>query len=486
MKITSEPPILVWFRQDLRCTDNPALVAAAATGRPVVPIFILDEETPGRWRPGAAGRWWLHHSLACLAQSLGALAGRRADDFALVLRTGPSERTLRDVIADTGAASVFSNRCYEPYAIDRDKRIMEALGRNGIEVRRFNASLLFEPWTVETAQRSPYRAFTPFYRASLTREVLPPQPTPQHLLIPAKLPARDRLEDLRLLPKPDWAGGLRAAWTPGERGAQARLSAFLDATSEAYKEKRDRPDVNSTSRLSPHLHFGEIGPRQVWHAVLMRQAASGVQIDGGAFLRQLIWREFSYHLLYHFPNLPEHPMRAEFERVRWREAPDDLAAWQRGCTGYPIVDAGMRELWATGWMHNRVRMIAASFLVKDLLLSWQSGEDWFWDTLVDADLANNAASWQWVAGCGADSAPYFRIFNPVLQGRRFDPEGAYVGCWISAVAPLPAVYQHAPWEAPQAVLDDAEIELGRDYPRPIVDHVAARLRALEAFKRVSK
>lgn len=485
MTFNFAPPILLWFRHDLRLADNPALLAAAEMGRPIVPVFILDDKNAGRWRPGGASRWWLHRSLAALTRELAHRAGLPPDRPALVLRSGAAEDVILRLVAETGARSVFWNRCYEPWAIARDRKIKASLTRSGIEARSFKAALLFEPWEVLTQQGSPYRLFTPYYRACLARPVAPMQSAPARLSLPPTLPAGEPLESLGLLPRPDWAGGLRKAWRPGEGGAQTRLAAFLDGPLAAYKGDRDRPDLAGTSRLSPHLHFGEIGPRQVWHAVSTRSATSNSEAGPEAFLRQLIWREFSYHLLYHVPDLPETPLRPEFARFPWRASPDYLAAWQRGRTGYPIVDAGMRELWATGWMHNRVRLITASFLIKNLMISWQDGEAWFWDTLVDADVANNAASWQWVAGCGTDAAPYFRVFNPVLQSRRFDPEGSYIARWVPELARLPAGFRHAPWEATAAVLSDAGIALGRDYPHPIVDHDAARARALEAYRRLT-
>jgi deoxyribodipyrimidine photo-lyase len=471
-------PVIFWFRQDLRLADNPGLTAAVETGRPVVPVFILDDGAASPWPPGGAGRWWLHHSLAALGRDLEALAGRPA----LGLRRGAAEAVLRGLVAGTGAAALFWNRCYEPAAIERDTHLKQCLGAEGIEIRSFAASLLHEPWTVKTAQDGPYQVFTPFYRAWSNRPPAPPLPKPARIETPAILPASLDLADFRLLPKRDWAAGFPRIWTPGEAGAMTRLDDFLGGPVAAYRRARDRPDHGGTSRLSPHLHFGEIGPRQIRAAVQLRCGPA----DGEPYLRQLAWREFSHHLLFHFRDLPAAPLRPAFERFPWRDDPPALAAWQQGRTGYPIVDAGMRELWTTGWMHNRVRMIAASFLVKDLLLPWQAGEAWFWDTLVDADLANNAASWQWVAGSGADAAPYFRIFNPVLQGRRFDPDGAYVRRWVPELARLPADYVQAPWEAPPEVLRQAAVELGGTYPKPIVDHAAARARALDAFTTIGR
>ena len=481
MTLGADRPVIFWFRQDLRISDNPGLVAAVDTGRPVIPVYILGDAMASRWRPGGASRWWLHHSLASLGYELAALAGGAIERPTLILRRGGAETVLRSLIDETEAAAVFWTRCYEPEAMARDNHIKQALARDGIEARNFDGSLMFEPWTIATAQGSFYRVFTPYYRACMARSPPPPLPPPLRLQTTAAPPRSEQLEDLELLPIPDWAGGLRSAWKPGEAGARASLRVFLEEALATYKRNRDHPHRRGTSRLSPYLHFGEIGPRQIWQAVQLR-SAEAASADGGAYLRQLIWREFSYHLLYHFPELPDRPLRPEFNRFPWRDDPHVLTAWQHGRTGYPIVDAGMRELWATGWMHNRVRMIVASFLVKDLLLPWQAGEAWFWDTLVDADLANNAASWQWMAGCGADAAPYFRILNPVSQGRRADPEGSYVRRWVPELTRLPAAYIHAPWEAPASVLQDAEIKRGHDYPLPVIDHGAARQRALTAFQ----
>ncbi|HYE47982.1 MAG TPA: deoxyribodipyrimidine photo-lyase [Azospirillaceae bacterium] len=471
-------PVIVWFRRDLRLADNPALAAAA--GRPVLPLFVLDEEAPGRWRPGGASRWWLHHSLAALAASLARLG------LPLLLRRGPAARVVPALAAETGAAAVHWNRRYEPWAVARDAALKAELAASGVGARSFNGSLLAEPWQLSTGAGRPYRVFTPFWRALLAAPPpAPPLPVPAGLTAPAQVPRGDRLEDWGLLPSgPDWAGGLRDTWTPGEAGAAGRLARFLEGPAAAYGAARDLPGTEGTSRLSPHLHFGEISPRQVW---AQAQAAMGCHDREGmvagieSFLREIGWREFCYNLLYHFPTLPEVPLNPEFEAFPWSDDRTALSAWTRGRTGYPIVDAGMRQLWATGWMHNRVRMIAASFLVKHLLLPWREGAAWFWDTLVDADLANNSAGWQWVAGCGADAAPYFRVFNPVLQGRKFDPAGAYVRRWVPELARLPDAWVHEPWRAPADVLARAGVRPGRDYPEPVVALEAGRERALAAY-----
>jgi len=476
-------PAIVWFRQDLRLEANPALAAAAEAG-PLVALYILDE-TRGLRPWGGASRWWLAESLAALEKEL------RRKTVPLILRRGPAARVLGEVVAETRAKSVHWNRNYEPYAIKRDKAIKADLTRRGIEAVSHNAALLFEPWTVKTQAGEPFKVFTPFWRALQgLPEPAQPTPAPRKLEKAFRQPRSDRLADWALKPvKPDWAAGFGNFWQPGEAGARQRLEEFLAGYLALYHEMRDRPDLPATARLSPHLHWGEIGPRQIWHAVKAQAIASGDLVPpraAEAFLRELAWREFSHHLLFHWPTLAKEPWKPEFRRFPWREDKAALTAWQRGRTGYPIVDAGLRELWATGWMHNRVRMIAASFLVKHLLIAWQAGEAWFWDTLVDADLAQNAASWQWVAGSGADASPFFRIFNPVLQGETFDPDGAYVRRWLPELAQVPIEFLHKPWTAPPTLLAAAGVVLGRDYPEPVVDHALARERALAAFNRLKK
>lgn len=470
---------LVWFRLDLRLADNPALQAALARGQPVIPVFIWSPEEEDPWPPGAASRWWLHHSLNALDRSLRKCGSR------LILRRGSSPAVLRTLAKETGARAIFWNRRYEPALIARDGRLEESLRTEGFVVQSFNSALLFEPWTLKTNAGRPFQVFTPFWRACLAMPE-PPAPTevPRNLKSPARWPASERLDTLALLPKFDWAAGLRAAWQPGEAGAQQQLRRFVRSALADYPARRDFPAQPGTSRLSPHLHFGEIGPRQIWHA-LRKAAASSVtkhlRRTTPSYLRQLGWREFAHHLLFHFPHTTTQPLRSEFARLEWNRNPATLRAWQRGRTGYPLVDAGMRELWATGWMHNRVRMVVASLLVKDLLLPWQEGARWFWDTLVDADLANNTLGWQWSAGCGADAAPFFRIFNPVQQSEKFDATGDYIRRWVPELAGLPAKWLHKPWQAPPEILRNAGIVLGRTYPQPIVDHAEARNLALAAF-----
>ncbi len=470
----ADNPVIFWFRQDLRLTDSPALVEAVESGAPIIPLYILDDATPETWSMGGASRWWLHRSLESLGKSLEKIGAR------LLLRRGRAAEIIPQLTEEIEASAVFWNRCYEPYAIARDTRIKKSLTDRGADARSCNASLLFEPWEIATRSGGPYKVFTPFWRACLNAAPRPePVPAPESLAAPEARPAGDRLEDWKLLPtNPDWAKEFRDDWTPGEAGAQARLADFLEHRLTGYADGRDRPDRSQTSRLSPHLHFGEIGPRQLWHAVDRGRPESD------KFLSEIGWREFCHHLLFHCPSMPSDNLRPAFDSFPWREDPAGLRTWQRGMTGYPIVDAGMRELWRTGWMHNRVRMIAASFLIKDLLIDWREGERWFWNTLVDADLANNAAGWQWVAGSGADAAPFFRIFNPVAQGEKFDPDGAYVRRYVPEIADLPDRWIHRPWEAPEAVLSEAGIQLGTTYPMPVVDHKTARRRALDAFREI--
>jgi len=468
---------LLWFRHDLRLADNPALLAAARRGGPVVPVFIWAPEEEGRWPPGAASRWWLHQSLARLDAALRAIGSR------LVLRRGPTAAALRGLLRETGARAVLWNRRYEPAAVSRDRGIKEELKESGVDAESFNGTLLFEPWEVKTRQGGPFRVFSGFWKACLELPEPPaPDPGPPRLAAPRKWPASAALAEFGLEPDVDWAAGLREAWRPGEVGARERLDRFLAEALAAYPTGRDRPDRPGTSRLSPHLHFGEVSARQAWHAA--RAAREGQARDAAAaFVRELGRREFAYHLLFHFPETPEQPLRKSFAAFPWKQDVSRLAAWQRGRTGYPFVDAGMRELWRTGWMHNRVRMVAASFLVKDLLIPWQDGAAWFWDTLVDADLANNTLGWQWTTGCGADAVPYFRVFNPLTQGERFDPACDYVRRWLPELARLPDDWVHRPAEAPPGVLADAGVEVGRSYPEPVVDHRAAAKRALRAFQR---
>jgi len=482
---------LLWFSRDLRLDDNPALAAAAARG-PILPVYIDDAVDAGDHAPGGASRWWLHGSLESLSADL------RARGTQLVLRRGPAAAVIDELLAQSGADAVYWNRRYEPWAIARSEKIKSSLKARGIAARSFNAALLVEPGRIATRKGEPFRVFTPFRRALQAQAPFEPgEAAPDRIPGPPFPIASEALAAWNLRPsRPDWAAGLRNQWQPGEAGARARLDRFLERALADYAGQRNLPGTRGTSQLSPHLHFGEIGPRQVWraiHAWLPAPASLQQSTDGGTavqgsgpdtYLAEIAWREFSYHLLYHFPQLPRAALRPEFNAFPWDDNPAALSAWQRGRTGYPIVDAGMRELWHTGWMHNRVRMIVASFLAKDLLVDWRAGAAWFWDTLVDADLASNSASWQWVAGCGADAAPYFRVFNPALQGAKFDPAGDYVRRWLPELAGLPDELLHAPWDADPGRLAAAGITLGRDYPAPIVDHASARQRALWAFEQI--
>ena len=473
-------PILLWLRQDLRLTDNRALAAAIEAGGPVIPVFVLDDPAAGEWAIGAASRWWLHGSLSALRQEFEKRGAQ------LLLRSGATADVLGEIAAETAAAAVYCTRAYEPWASRLETNVRAVLATRGVELKRFGGNLLAEPDDIRTKAGEPFKVYTPFWRElSGKLKLAPPIAAPARIPFPGRVPAGDELASWNLLPlKPDWTGGMRESWEPGEQGALKRFNAFI-AGFRGYAEKRNRPDVPATSRLSPHLHWGEISPATLWRRASTAVAAGAASDnDLEVFLKEIVWREFAYHLLVHWPGLPEKPFRPEFAAFPWVADKVGLAGWQRGRTGYPIVDAGMRELWHTGWMHNRVRMIVASFLIKDLRISWRDGGAWFWDTLVDADLANNSASWQWVAGSGADAAPYFRIFNPVTQGQKFDPYGAYVRRWVPEIAKLPEGFIHAPWEADAATLNAAGIRLGETYPRPIVDHAAARISALAAFERV--
>ncbi|MBR8278108.1 deoxyribodipyrimidine photo-lyase [Burkholderia cenocepacia] len=485
----SVAPVIVWFRDDLRVTDQPALTRAVESGRPLVCVFVDDTGAGAGPALGGAARWWLHGSLAGLDAALTRHGGR------LLLLRGDAQREIERVIGDTGAAAVYWNRRYAQPQRDADAALKASLKARGVTVESSNGSLLNEPWEVLTGSGGPYQVFTAYWRAARRdRTVAAPLPAPERIAFhPWPKAVRDRalaLDALALRPHaPDWAGGLRDAWpAPDEAGALARLDTFLTTSLAGYADARDRPDRPATSRLSPFLRFGNVSPRQVWHAVQGAANAGGAAYAAHAdkFLSELGWREFSYTLLYHFPALATDNFRAQFDAMPWRDDPAALRAWQRGRTGYPLVDAGLRELWTTGWMHNRVRMVVASFLIKHLLIDWRAGEAWFRDTLVDADPANNAASWQWVAGCGADAAPYFRIFNPVAQGQKFDPDGAYVRRWVPELAGLDDASIHAPWEASPLALDAAGVRLGVDYPAPLVEHAAARARALDALAALPK
>lgn len=464
--------IIVWFRKDLRIADNPALRHAAESGRPVIPLYILDQ-TPDVRPMGGASLWWLDKSLKSLARDLEALGTR------LILRKGVAAEALDDVIAQSGATCVLWNRLYDQASIDRDAAIKADLRDRGVECQSFNAGLLNEPWTVRNGSGQPYKVFTPFWRAA--REHLTDvevRAAPDRLAAPSLCPHSESLAEWGLHPtKPDWSQGFDI-WTPGEAGARARLDAFLKGPIDGYGDKRDIPGVEATSKLSPHLHFGEIGPRQVWLATRGAAEQGDIPVaEADKFLSEIGWREFNHSILFHWPEMPRKNFKPEFDGFPWAKDEGALQAWKTGQTGYPIVDAGMRELWTTGFMHNRVRMIVASFLIKHLMIDWREGEAWFWDTLLDADLANNVGNWQWTAGSGADASPYFRIFNPIAQGEKFDPRGDYVRRWVPELRSMPDEVIHKPWTKPLHLTAGAR----RLYSRPIVDHAKARERALEAY-----
>ncbi|GAB3682763.1 cryptochrome/photolyase family protein [Salinisphaera aquimarina] len=476
--------VIVWFRRDLRLADNPALRAAIdGDFDSIVPVFIQAPDELGAWAPGGAQRVWQHFSLDALSTQLENLGSR------LIIRHGPTQQALDTLIEESGATAVYWNRLYDPLTIERDKAIKTHLEQRGIETASFKAALLHEPWTVKTGQGGPYKVFTPFWKAVKDRGSEAPLPMPDRLPEVWSRIGSEAVADLDLLPSIPWDTDIRATWAPGEDGAHERLETFLESAIDKYADDRDRPAIAGTSYLSPHLHWGEIGPRQIMHRLaewLDDQDSQAVHDHATTFRSELGWREFAHHVLYHFPDTPDAPLDKRFEQFPWSQDDEALELWQRGQTGIPMVDAGMRELWATGYMHNRLRMTVASFLTKNLRVAWQHGERWFWDTLVDADLANNTLGWQWAAGCGADAAPFFRIFNPARQGERFDASGDYVRHWVPEIATLGNKHIHRPWEAPAAVLDKAGVELGRTYPRPLVDLKESRREALSAFDEIKR
>lgn len=465
----SSPLIIVWFRRDLRLADNPALKAAAEEGR-ILPIYILDDENAGEHKMGGASRWFLHHSLEALNKDM---------NGHLSVYAGKADTIIPKLVKQTGAHGVYWNRCYEPWRIERDEKIKKTLLDSDIDAQSFNGSLLWEPWEVRKDDGTPYKVFTPFYRKGCLLNAQPPRKPytkPEKIQWTGDKDNTTKITDLKLLPDIRWDKQMDEHWDISEDGAHERLEHFMDKLVNGYKEDRNHPGIDGTSRLSPYLHFGQLSPNQIWYAV------KGNSQGADTYKSELGWREFSYNLLYHFPELPKKNLQTKFDPFPWRKSAKDLKAWQRGQTGVPIVDAGMRELWQTGYMHNRVRMIVASFLIKNLLVDWRSGEEWFWDCLADADLANNSAGWQWVAGSGADAAPYFRVFNPVMQGQKFDADGKYTRHYVPELANMPDKYLFNPWEAPDDVLKKAKVKLGDTYPKPIVDLQESRDRALSAFK----
>jgi len=470
---TKETISIYWFRQDLRLSDNPALSEAIVSGK-VLPIYILDDINSKDHKLGEASRWWLHHSLRNLNTKLNGKISFFNDD---------PRKVFDDLLKQYNISSIFWNRCYEPWRIKRDKDLKLDLEAKNINIETHNGSLLWEPWTVLKSDGTPYRVFSPYYKRGCMGALPPREPIKEPDLsnIISNPFNNVVLDDLNLLPDVKWFNEMEKIWKPGEGGAKNKLHDFLDNGLLGYKEGRNFPSRKNVSQLSPHMHFGEVSPNQVWYGAQLKEGTKGIESDLKHFLSELGWREFSYSLLYHFPTLPKENLQKKFDNFPWEENKEYLDKWKKGLTGYPIVDAGMRELWQTGYMHNRVRMIVGSFLVKNLLLHWHEGEKWFWDCLIDADLASNSASWQWVAGSGADAAPYFRIFNPITQGIRFDPDGEYTKKYVPELKNIPNKYLYSPWEAPQDILDDANIELGKDYPQPIVDLKQSREKALDAF-----
>ena len=472
----SPSPIIVWFRDDLRLADHPALHAAATTGAPLICLYVHDEKSAARPH-GGASRWWLAQSLRALDASLQSKGAK------LTLRSGHSASVLVKVAQETHASAVYWNDIAIAAHQAIARNAIDGLAHSDAGAREFPGDLLVDPSQIRNKEGRGLRVFTPFWKRVLALgDPAKPVPAPKKLVAGPSL-ASDKLESWGLEPtKPDWAGGLRETWTPGEKSAHARLTEFLETSIKGYADNRDHPDRDGTSRLSPHLRFGEISPRQVWYAARFAAAERpAIARDVDKFLSELGWREFSRHLLFDHPDLAEKNLQESFDGFPWKPDSKSFKAWTLGLTGYPLVDAGMRELWHTGVMHNRVRMVVASFLVKHLLIDWREGEKWFWDTLVDADPANNPASWQWVAGSGADAAPYFRVFNPVLQGEKFDPDGTYVRRWVPELARMPANLIHKPWDATPLELASAGVTLGKTYPEPIVDHPKARERALAAY-----
>ncbi len=464
-------PCLLWFRQDLRLTDNPALLKASELDE-IIPVFILDETDRTL---GGASKWWLHHSLSALTADLGGL----------VLLRGDPQQLIPELAKKTKSEAIFWNRSYEPHSVERDTALKSLLKENGLLAESFSGSVVREPWETKTGSGGPYKVYTPFWKANLSAGI--PDPVSNAGFNIGHLEGiGENLEDWALRPSnPNWATGWEELWQPGEAGAKQQLDDFLQSGIANYGELRNRPDLPNVSRLSPHIHFGEISPRQICaRAQFVADENPSLAPDINKFIAEIGWRDFANHLLFHFPQIPVRNWKPAFDAYPWREDESQLIAWQKGQTGYPMVDAGMRELWNTGYMHNRIRMLVGSFLVKHLQLHWKHGEEWFWDTLLDADLANNTSSWQWISGSGADAAPYFRIFNPITQGPKFDPNGEYVRKWCPELKDLPTEFIHAPHLAPEFALQRANVKLGETYPLPIVDHKFARERALKGYEAV--
>ena len=464
---------VMWFRQDLRLADNPALTNALEDGK-TLPIFILDNVNSKEHVNGAASKWWLHHSLIKLNKSL---------KNKLCFFVGNPIDILDEIHKQFEISNIFWSRCYEPWRIKRDKKIKKYFSDQNVNVNTFNGSLLWEPWNIAKKDGTPYKVFTPYYRKGCLNSDKPRMPLPvPNLSNLISIENHDlKIEDLVLMPEHNWYNKMISLWSPGEEGAKSKIEEFISNGLNNYKEGRNFPSNKNVSQLSPHLHFGEVSPNQVWYRAKTKEGKLGIKKDLDHFLSELGWREFSFNLLYHFPFLPKENLQKKFDNFPWDNDKDKLKKWQKGLTGYPIVDAGMQELWQTGYMHNRLRMVVGSFLVKNLLLHWHHGERWFWDCLIDADLASNSAGWQWIAGPGADAAPYFRIFNPITQGQKFDPDGKYTRKYLPVLNDMPDKFLFNPWEAPEDVLRSAGVKLGENYPLPIVEIGSSRQKALEAF-----
>lgn len=480
--MTKSEAIIVWFRQDLRLGDNPALHAAATTGLPVIPVYNWHPPEAGEWAMGAAARVWLAGSLENLKTNLQAL------DSNLIFQHGPTAQALLQLAQKAGAQQVHCNARYEPWARAQQEQVQQALAQHGMSlVIHTGGTLLWEPNAIATQQGKPYQVFTPYFNRCISQlPDIQPLPTPTKLKAPNAWPKSLNLADFNLLPTIPWDKEMRATWEPGENAAQRRVEEFLTENLVDYSLARNIPSQAGTSRFSPYLAHGEISPRQIWHAVQsfaeQSSGASPIRKAAPVFLREIVWREFAYHVLYHFPHTTQQPLKAKFKQMPWSDNAEWLTRWEKGQTGYPLVDGGMRQLWHTGWMHNRVRMVVGSFLTKDLLLPWQDGARWFWDTLVDADLANNSLNWQWVAGCGADAQPFFRIFNPTNQSEKFDSTGAYIRRWVPELEALSARQIHAPWQPSPKSENPSKLRLGVDYPNPIVNHAEARDKALHLYR----
>jgi len=476
--------IILWLRKDLRLSAHPAWQAAIAQKRPVIAVYIWNPKEEEPWPIGEASRWWLNKSLDRLQHDLQSIGSR------LIFRSGDSRAELLEIAKTCGSKTIFWSRQYEPHLKNRDQKLKQDLQDLGFTVQSFNSSLLVEPWDILNQTKKPYQVFTAYWKKLEHCVVLPKPYRLRDALQPVKKwPSSLKLSDLEIAPKHPWHKKLEQHWQPGETQALHRLKNFIDNSASNYAIKRDFMAEDITSRLSPHLHFGEISPLQIWDTVkktyLFTKQKTGLTKNLQSFLREIAWREFSYYLMYHFPHMVHAPLQEKFKNFPWDNSNRHLQSWQKGRTGYPIVDAGLRELWETGFMHNRVRMIVASFLTKDLFVSWQKGAAWFWETLVDADLANNTQGWQWTAGCGADAAPYFRIFNPVLQSEKFDPDGTYIRRWLPELKKLPAPWIHKPFLATPKLLQQYDVFLGKTYPNPIVDHGNAREHALAVWKTLS-